>query len=199
MIPNFEFSDYITARIKKINSRGEHKGADTQLAMDIRFIAQLPATVLQKLGVCDPPVDYKALFFDKKGNVKPTGIKEIAFVSSLDESYMMQLSFSPLQKDAKFDRFQVDRICKFEVLALLPNYCVKLKFDVQLHPYEKKDIGHIVKEGVEKNECYIKFERKQMDIVEDTASVEKAKNAVTSIAAGRSKKTKAKSKKSTAA
>lgn len=156
-------SQFIEAEMSKINARTENHGADKKVAMDLNFKIQVPVATLDMLSIGDKN-DYESLFFDKDGQVKNTGLKKVIFEREFENHYL-HISFSTMKTAKEAHRFLADRVCKFSAEPK-QGKIIELKFQVQLHPFEESDIGHLIK-GLEK-QCYIRIEHSQDDLVSET-------------------------------
>lgn len=160
----FDIPDYLEAEVTKVNPRSEKHGPDERKsAMDINFAIVVSADFLNKLAITDK-VDYEKVFFDKDGQIKHTSVKQIKFEREF-ENHRMAISFSTVDTDKTAQHFAVEKVCKFKA-DLEHGRCVKLMFQVQLHPHDEKDIGWLVKSCLEK-QCYVRFEPTQTDLADE--------------------------------
>ncbi len=154
---------FIKASIKKINTRAENHGADKKTALDFNIVIDVPVAMLSALSLGDK-TDYEALLFDDKGMVKNHGIKSIIFVRDFENHYL-NIAFTKVEQHKHGHRFITDKICKFSAEPKAGKM-IALKFQIQFQPFQEKDIGQLIKGGLEK-ECYIRLEHGQDDMISD--------------------------------
>lgn len=152
---------FIAAKIKKINTRAEIHGPDKKTALDFNYVIEVPVTTLELLSLGDK-TDYKNLLFDEKGMVKNHGIKNIKFLRDF-ENHFLNIAFVRTEHHKHAHRFLTDNIGKFSAEPKA-GFMILLNFQVQFKPHAEKDIGELIKRGIEK-ECYIRIEHSQDDIV----------------------------------
>ena len=121
------------AVITNVNNRIEKHGPDEkQVGFDIDITATVPIDVLNDLGV-DCHTDYKALFYNDKGELKQSGLVSLVFDRKYEE-HRFKLSMDNVSEDSEI--FPEVTVKKFTAAPEVNN-TVKLKFQVQCHPTDE--------------------------------------------------------------
>jgi hypothetical protein len=159
-------NNFIEAKVRnKIQSRGEEHGEETKMAMDIPFVAVLPAEyILSRLAVQEAGVSYAHMFHRPDGSIRTFGFKEIK-VDREFKDYRMTISFSALDTEKSAETFVCQTI---QITKMTPEDrgMMSVEFTVQLHPYKAQDIGNLHKKGIEIGikQCFLQFEEQQKDL-----------------------------------
>lgn len=152
------------ATVTNVNERAENNGPDEKkLAMDLNVEVVVAAAMLNVLGI-DEDADWEGFLFDAEGDARDLALTELKFDAEF-EDHVLVFSSSTVDTDKQAQRYTTNKICKFKAK---PDHsgCVRLKFQVQLTPFEDKDIALLSKSIT--RTCYMGIEEpRQKDFVED--------------------------------
>jgi hypothetical protein len=126
-----------TGKMTSGNPRGERHGKDGEgeLAVDLDFSAEVPASVLKQLAIGEK-VNYETFLWDKDGQVRNLGIKRIQFDRIIED----QVLYLTIEDEKHIlDEVTVKKVQAEPVFG----HRVKLTFQCQAHP-KSEDAGPIL-------------------------------------------------------
>lgn len=160
-------NEFIEVKVKPkgIISYGEEQGDEMKHAMEMPFVAILPASyILPRLAIQEADLRPSLMFHRHDGTVRHLGIKEIK-VDREFYSYRMTISFSPLDTEGQAETF-VCPLIQVTKMTPMEKGMMEVEFTAKLHPFKEEDIGRLSKKGTEigQKQCFLQFEERQKDL-----------------------------------